>query len=212
MKNSLILLFVIIATISASCGKDKKEWDKVKAGNDITEMESFLSNFPKSQYFDSVLLMIESRIYEQSVKSKSRSGTFDEYEKMVTAYPSLNKLTNAVEKTEYLKLEADTIEIHGRLVNDDDQPVSGKAVVGWPINDQGNATLSFENGRIANPRGFSDSTGNFVLRGHRSFILKNNEFILEVNGANIITEEGIPVSIKTDSTNRVIDVGEITVK
>ena len=51
-----------------------------------------------------------------------------------------------------------------------------------------------------------------MIRGHRSFILKNNEFILEVDGANIITKEGVPVSIQTDSTNRVIDIGKIIIR
>jgi hypothetical protein len=212
MKNSTSILLFILTVTLISCGKDQKEWNKVKTSDDIREMENFLAEFPKSQYFDSVLLMIESRIYEQSENSITRSGTFEDYEKLMNNHPSISNLTNADEKIEYLRLEADTIEIHGRLLDDNDKPVSGKGVVGWPINEEGHATLMFEDGMMVNPRGFSDSIGNFMIRGHRSFILKNNEFILEVDGANIITKEGVPVSIQTDSTNRVIDIGKIIIR
>ncbi|MCJ7820235.1 MAG: hypothetical protein MUP53_03445, partial [Bacteroidales bacterium] len=70
----------------------------------------------------------------------------------------------------------------------------------------------FNKGILSNPRGFSDSAGIFVAKGHRSFILENNEFILEVNRARLISEDGVPVTVRTDSNNRIIDLGKIIVK
>jgi hypothetical protein len=212
MRKILIIILGATAIVLISCGKDMKEWDKIKTTNNIQELENFISVFPKSPYCDSVLIKMEGLIFQLSENSISRSGTFEDYERLMNYHPSISNLTNADEKIEYLRLEADTIEIHGRLLDDNDKPVSGKGVVGWPINKEGHATLMFEDGMMVNPRGFSDSTGNFMLRGHRSFILKNNEFILEVDGANIITKEGDPVSIQTDSTNRIIDVGKIIIR
>ena len=212
MKNSISILLMIIAVMFISCGKDKKEWDKVKTSDSKQEMENFLNNFPKSYYFDSVLLKIESQIYKQSENSITRSGTFMEYEKLMNAHPQINSLTNADEKIEYLKLKADTIQINGRLLDEADRPVSGKPVEGWPINERGKAILAFNDGFMVNPRGFSDSSGNFTIRGHRSFILENNEFVLDVNGTFIFSDDGTPVIIRADTNSRVIDIGKITLK
>jgi len=212
MKKPLIILLASLIAMLISCGKDKKEWEKIKTSDNIQELENYISGFPESNYSDSALIKMEGLIYQQSVNSISKSGTFEEYENHVKDYPRIRELTNAEERMEYLKLKADTIEIYGKLVDSEDKPVAGKEVMAWPINEKGNAVLSFNKGILSNPRGYSDSAGSFVVKGYRSFILENNEFILEVNRARLISEDGVPVTYQTDSDNRVLDVGKIIVK
>lgn len=212
MKNSAAILLIILTATLISCGKDQKEWDRVKTSDDIQELENFLSDFPKSRYFDSVLLMIESRIYEQSAKSISRTGTFEDYQSYLDNYPRLNELTNAREKLEDLILEADTIEISGYLVDTEDNPVPHRTVMALPVNEKGKAVVNFSDGFLVNPWGRSDSSGNFLLKGHRSFILEFNEFVLDVNGTYLFSDDGTPITFATDTTNRLLDVGKIVLK
>jgi len=212
MKKSSIILLASLVSMLISCGKDKTEWEKIKTSENIQELENYISGFPKSSYFDSALIKMEKLIYLQSINSVSKSGTFEEYEYYVKNYPKIMELTDAEKRMEYLKLKADTIEICGKLVDSEDKPVAGKEVIAWPINEKGNTVLSFIKGILSNPRGFSDSAGSFMAKGHRSFILENNEFILEVNRARLISEDGVPVTVRTDSNNRIIDLGKIIVK
>lgn len=213
MKYSTSVLLIILTVTVTSCGKDKKEWDKIKTSASLQEMENFISRFPKSQYFDSILLLMESNIYEQSEKSITRSGTFEDYQSYLNNYPRLAELTNAREKLENLILKADTIEISGYLVDNKDNPVPRRTVMAWPVNDKGKAVLHIsEGGILANPRDISDSTGSFHIKGHRSFLLEFNEFVLDVNGTYLFSDEGAPVTFATDTNNRVIDVGKIILK
>lgn len=212
MKNPLVCLLIIMTMVFISCGKEKKEWEKIRPSDNIKDLENYLSGFPKSNYIDSALVKMENLIYQQSVDAVSKSGTFEEYEYFMKNYPRIPELTDAEKRLEYLKLKADTIEIYGKLVDFEDKPVPGKEVIAWPIDEKGGALLSFNKGILSNPRGFSDSAGNFMAKGHRSFILENNAFILEVNRARLISEDGVPVTVRTDSNNRVIDLGKIIIR
>jgi len=212
MKYSTSILLIILTVTVTSCGKDKKEWDKVKTSDSLQEMENFISRFPKSQYFDSVLLLVEARIYDQSERSITRSGTFEDYQGYLNDYPRVKDLTNAQEKLEDLILKADTIEISGYLVDTEDNPVPNIIVMALPVNEEGKVVYDFSDGILLNPLNASDSTGNFLLKGHRSFILKFNEFILRVNRTNLFSDDGTPITFATDADNRVLDVGKIVLK
>lgn len=212
-KQNLTFIPLLLLFITIGCNQDIKEFKKIKNSENKAEIESFLSNFPESIYFDSVLINLEKLIYLKSINSRSKSGTFEEYDSLVIKYPRVKELTNAEKKLVNLKLKSDTIEIYGKLVTTEGDPVSNKTIMVYPLNEEGKTLIHVgEQGILLNPLSESDSSGEFILSGHRSFLSATNEFTLSVGFEYIQTDDGISIVFKIDTNSRVIDVGSIIVK
>jgi hypothetical protein len=206
-------MIAVFFLISISCNNGRKEWEIVKQTENVQELENYLIDFPKSVRYDSALLKLGKLIYRKSLNSKSKPGTFEEYENFVINYPRITELVNAEAKIQYLKLKADTIEIYGRV----DNPFNNiYNVMLYLVNEEGKGIIEFDEGYLVNPSSNTNSDGEFLLKGHRSILLENNTFTLELSLGGyqgfITSDIGAPLFFVIDTNSRVIDVGAIKAK
>ena len=201
--------------MSAGCRKDKEEWEKIKWSNDVSQIENFISEFPESNYLDSALITLERMIFLKSDNSTTVTGTFKDYLDFVKKYPRMVEIIDTVRTIKYLKLKADTLEIHGRLVDTENAPITNERINATPIDAKGRfkITVGDDGLVIFDPYDYTNSDGEFVIKAHRSFLYENNEFTFSMPSFGWYeTEEGIPIIIKIDSNLRVLKCDTLTVK
>ncbi len=186
----------------------------------IERYNEFITNYPRvielvdvNSRMDSILAHREKIIFLRSYESITRNETFINYEEFINKYPKIKDIIDVDKTLNLLKQRADTIEIIGKLVDIASKPISKAPVTFYLITNNGGARLTVgEGGVITNPRDWSNSEGNFKIVLHRTYLEGMNKFTLEVKNNYVETEKGIPIVIEIDSVNRVIYVGDITVK
>lgn len=212
MKKYLFLLIIVI--LLNNCYKAKKDWDVIKNSDSIELVEHYLSEYQKSEYFDSALIKMEKLVYKKSIQSKNKKETYSRYEEFIHNYPEIKTLIHEEEKLVFLYRKADSIEIRGKLLDVNNKPVNHITIYIGDFDKSGHFKTTFHSdasGSISGPFGSTDSLGNFRITEHRSFINTNSNYTLAINFIPIETVTG-QISIKFDEKTRMIDLGELKIK
>lgn len=203
-----ILIFVL-----CSCNQEQNTFDQAKDSESTTELESFITNYPRSIYVDSAKILIEEINWQEA----SQIHTFDAYEAYLQKYPAGNFVDSA-------KFYMETpLVIHGTLIDKEGKPLNGKSMqiyianaettVDTHVEDsqksgivrqiEGTGTLAMSlegveaggalkliDGKIVNPSAKTDEDGHFNFNLSASFLEGESELLIGVNyhGSNFITE------------------------
>ena len=101
MKNQLTicrLLPLLILTILIGCNKTEKRWNETMSSNTIDSYDSFILEYPESNYADSA----KRKIIELSYAKTIILNTLEGFESFLNMYPSSNQAVEA--KTQHEKL------------------------------------------------------------------------------------------------------------
>lgn len=218
MKNKLRTsgYFLILIFIFCSCNQDLKNFDRAKNSNSITELKSFITNYPSSIFVDSAEILIENLFWQKTLLEHKAVG----YEDYLSNYPD-GKFADSAK----FYIETPFI-INGILVDNEEKPLKGKSMTVYIANKEttvnthkdeeqkagigkqikGTGTLAMMvkgvekggalkliDGGIVNPRAKTDEDGNFKFNLNANFVAGESELLIAVDYYSDFIAEGYPL-------------------
>jgi len=119
LKNSGYVLVLMV--FLCSCNQEQKDFNLAKDSESTTELESFITNYPGSEYVDSAQILIEKLIWQETLTKNTVTG----YEDYLSNYPDGNYVDKVPEqlsiKKESLKLALETFRLAQQTTNKSEQ-------------------------------------------------------------------------------------------
>ncbi len=100
MKNNLAdilkVSLILILTIIYSCKNEQSAWEKAQNTDSLTEIESFIKDFPQSKHLAEAQELL---FYKKALKT----NTIEDYESFIKQYPASTELTEISKRLLVLK-------------------------------------------------------------------------------------------------------------
>lgn len=225
----LILIFVL-----CSCNQEQKNFNQAKDSESTIELESFITNYPRSVYVDSAKILIEKLNWQEALQNHNVNA----YEAYLLKYPDGNFVDSA-------KFYIETpLIINGILVDNEGKPLKGesmqvyiankettvdtyedepkKAGIGKQIKGtgtmamnikgvEGGGALKLIDGKIVNPYAKTDEDGNFKFNVSANFVEGESEWLIAVDYNNFSTyvTESYPI-VDKEGNPLILKIDKVT--